>query len=132
MAQDIQTQRFWEGFTERTGLKKGDKVMIGNSDTYATEFTSLEDLFNLFGLLPEEIEFTDEAKPAISNYTDTYGNIYGQHPTFKLYTYGQDEHGDVIEIEWQGVPTRKRINGLLDTITFDLGDEETGFIIIKK
>ena len=129
---DILTQEFWSGFTKRTGLKKTDTIMIGNIDTNETEYTTLLDLFDLFQVPPLPVAFDATDTPTITGYSTTnhliYSDVYGTHPTIKLFVY--DENGDAIEWFTAYVPTLS--GGLLDTITYNLGEAKSGYILLKK
>jgi hypothetical protein len=77
------------------------------------------------------IRFTNEQSITITNYTTNYAPTYGQDPAISLFTYGFDQDGNSIEVEYQGEPIRTRINGLLETIVFDIGSPDSGYITIQ-
>lgn len=75
----------------------------------------------------ETITFTDDAMPSITNYNRDYAS-YGQYPTTILIMV----QGDVQQIN-QLTPARNIVEGLLDSIVYDLGGQPaTGFIILKR
>lgn len=76
----------------------------------------------------DKIEFTNTSTPTISNYQQNYSIPYGQLPKFTLVTY--DSEG--VEWERQEVPKRNFLDGLLDSIVWDLSDVYSGYIIISR
>lgn len=76
----------------------------------------------------EKIEFTNTQTPSIINYQQSYSTPYGQLPKFTLITYND------VGVEWerQEVPIRNFIDGLLDSIIWDLSDICSGYIIISR
>lgn len=79
------------------------------------------------GTMSKKIEFTNTQTPSILNYQTLY-SIYGDLPRFTLITY------DSVGVEWerQEVPVRNYVDGLLDSIVWDLSDIYSGYIIISK
>lgn len=79
------------------------------------------------GTMSNRIEFTSTNAPSILDYQTLY-SIYGDLPRFTLITY------DSIGIEWerQEVPVRNYVDGLLDSIVWELSDIYSGYIIISK
>jgi hypothetical protein len=76
----------------------------------------------------DKIEFTNTSTPTISNYQQNYSIPYGQLPKFTLVTY--DSEG--VEWERQEVPVRNYVEGLLDSVVWDLSDLYSGYIIISR
>lgn len=76
----------------------------------------------------EKIEFTNTQTPSIINYQQNYSIPFGQLPKFTLITYNN------VGVEWerQEVPIRNFIDGLLDSIIWDLSDICSGYIIISR
>ncbi len=73
------------------------------------------------------ISFTATSTPTISNYQDNYGSTYGEHPIVILKTIDGD--GNYIIRNEQAKYTMS--GGLLNSISWDLPDAETGFIILS-
>lgn len=76
----------------------------------------------------DKIEFTNTATPSITNYQQNYATPYGQFPKFTLMTYNSEG----VEWERQEVPIRNFVDGLLDSIVWDLSDIYSGYIIISR
>lgn len=128
---DQQPKSFWQDFTERTGLKKDDKIMIGNSDSLETEFTTLNDLFGLFSfqqINPAVIQFHNSNNPTIDNYDLYFANDYGQLPTIKLFTI--DEFDNLIPRTEQAIVIRSQ--GKITKVSFEFPIPADGFIKISK
>lgn len=72
------------------------------------------------------IKFTNESSPSIANYNSLYADTFGQLPLVRIWTY---DAGDYQE---QGArPKYLMIDNLIDSIVFDLGTPQTGFIILS-
>jgi len=129
----LEPKIFWQEFTQRTGLKKTDTTMIGNSDSLETEYITFEQLYALFQLDPGVIEFTNDDTPGITDWS-TYATEFGNHPSFTLFLESTDGNGNPVILEsdvkpnrvWTGTPRT------LVSAIYDLGSNETGFIIIKR
>lgn len=76
----------------------------------------------------EKITFTNTQSPSITDYQQNYAIPYGQLPKFTLITY--DSEG--VEWERQEVPIRNFVDGLLDSVVWDLSDIYSGYIIISR
>lgn len=76
----------------------------------------------------DKIEFINTATPSITNYQQNYATPYGQLPKFTLMTYNSEG----VEWERQEVPIRNFVDGLLDSIVWDLSDIYSGYIIISR
>lgn len=76
----------------------------------------------------DKIEFTNTATPSITNYQQNYATPYGQLPKFTLMTYNSEG----VDWERQEVPIRNFVDGLLDSIVWDLSDIYSGYIIISR
>lgn len=77
-------------------------------------------------LAKDVIPFAATATPTISDYQTYYTTIYGEHPTLQLKTIDGD--GNYIVRNEQAKITMSA--GLVDSISWDLPNVETGFIII--
>ena len=70
--------------------------------------------------------FTAIASPSILNYSATWSDQYGQYPVVRiLVTVGADYQ------ELSITPKFVIVGGLIDSIVFDLGTPQTGFIILS-
>lgn len=76
----------------------------------------------------EKIEFTNTSTPSITNYQQNYAVPYGEFPKFKLRTYVNS----VEEWERQEVPILNYVDGLLDSIVWDLSDVYSGYILLYR
>lgn len=76
----------------------------------------------------ERIYFENTNTPSIINYQQHYAIPYGQLPKFTLVTY----NGEGQEWERQEKPIRNFIDGLLDSVVWDLSDIYSGYIIISR
>ena len=80
------------------------------------------------------ITFTNTATPSITNYQGTQGDgrklaeDYGENPQFDLYTM------DSANVFWsrQEVPVLNLVDGLIDSVVWDLSDLYTGYILIRN
>jgi len=72
------------------------------------------------------IPFTSTATPTVSDYNTNYADIYGQYPVIECWLVDGDTRTLLIQ-----PPIITLVNNLIDTILFDLGFENTGFIIIR-
>ena len=76
----------------------------------------------------EKIEFTNTQTPSITNYQQDYSIPFGQTPKFILRS--------VIEsgVEWerQEVPILNYVDGLLDSVVWDLAETCSGYIYIYR
>jgi len=79
------------------------------------------------GSISGRVEFINTQTPSLLDYQTNY-SVYGDIPKFVLITY--DSEG--IEWERQEVPIRNYVDGLLDSIVWDLSDIYSGYIIISK
>lgn len=83
---------------------------------------------------PYRIEFTNSNIPKIENYQEdrldgyNFAEDYGEDPQIELFT--QDSEG--VYWERQEKPIRTFVDGLLDSIVFDLSDTYTGYIKISR
>lgn len=75
---------------------------------------------------PAIIPFTLTQTPGILNYQTNYASLYGQHPRLSLFTF--DENDDMIER--METPKRSIVNDVIDSITWDLGIEDSGIIVL--
>ena len=73
------------------------------------------------------IPFTNEKAPSILNYNSVHAATFGQYPVIRLFIYDGD--GNVLPLP--NTPKLLMINSLVDSIVFDLGQAESGFIIIS-
>ena len=73
------------------------------------------------------IPFTTTATPTISNYQTTYSISYGQYPNLRLIWVDGDGNWN----EWMQAPKFTLSAGVVDSISWDLGEELTGFIILN-
>lgn len=76
----------------------------------------------------EKVEFLNTNSPSITNYQQNYAIPFGQTPKFVLRTY--DSEG--VEWERQEVPVLNYVDGLLDSIVWDLADLYSGYIYIYR
>jgi hypothetical protein len=124
-----------------TTSEYGFSNLIGQI-SFATPLTQYEKVFIIYGtgenvlstmITPSPpienaiIYFTDTATPSITGYNTTY-TLYGQYPTTICVIV--DEFGT--EQISQVTPKYTRILGLLDSITFDIGSNVSGYIVLKK
>ena len=72
------------------------------------------------------IPFTSTATPTVSDYNTNYADIYGQYPVIECWLVDGDTRTLLIQ-----PPIITLVTDLIDTILFDLGFENTGFIIIR-
>lgn len=73
------------------------------------------------------VSFTSTATPTLANYQTNYATKYGEHPVVQLVTI--DGSGNYIQRSEQAYYTMS--GGLINSISWDLPDTETGFIIIR-
>lgn len=73
------------------------------------------------------IEFTSDAMPTITNYNEVFAADYGQYPNVRLIT--ETENGERFDTKQAPKFTYKE--GCIDTISFDLGYEATGCIVLS-
>jgi hypothetical protein len=78
-------------------------------------------------VIKDIIHFTATAIPMIANYQTTYAAAHGETPTVALRTI--DEDGNIIDRAEQ--PKFTMSSGLISSISWDLPDTETGFIILN-
>lgn len=76
----------------------------------------------------EKVVFSNTQSPSIIDYQQNYSIPFGQTPKFILRTY--DSEG--VEWERQEVPVLNYIDGLLDSIIWDLSDVYSGYILIYR
>ncbi|MEI7424309.1 MAG: hypothetical protein WCK18_19560 [Prolixibacteraceae bacterium] len=72
-------------------------------------------------------EFTQEATPTISNYDSQHANFYGQYPDVKCII----KTGATSGYQLQQMPQFNYINGRIDSIYFDMGGAEDGFLVLS-
>ncbi len=72
------------------------------------------------------IHFTAASGPAITNYQSTYATTHGENPIVVLRTVDVD--GNIIDRPEQ--PKFTLASGMIDSISWDLPDAETGFIVL--
>lgn len=83
---------------------------------------------------PRRFEFTNTNTPSITNYHGTQGDgsklweDYGEDPQFDLITIDSEN----VLWERQEKPIRNLVDGLLDSIVYDLSDNYTGWIILRN
>lgn len=73
------------------------------------------------------IDFTKDAKPTISDYNTLYAEIFGQYPNVQCIIMIDAENG----YQPQLMPFYTYVGGLIDTIYFDIGAENTGYLILS-
>lgn len=77
--------------------------------------------------IKEIITFTNDSTPTISSYQSIYAPIHGQYPTVRLVI--------ILDAgsEYQSMqnPIITKVNGLIDTIYFDIGEPTNGYIILQ-
>lgn len=75
-----------------------------------------------------KIEFTNTNQPSLLDYQTNYAEDYGELPKFQLVTY--DSEG----VEWmrQEVPIIYKVDGLIDSVVWDLSDNYSGYIVLSK
>jgi hypothetical protein len=74
---------------------------------------------------PIKVAFTSTDTPTLGNWQVDYVDDYGEWPTVQLWITGSTKPSDV-------VPERNELGGLLDNFTWDIGEDVTGFFLIKK
>ena len=74
----------------------------------------------------EVVPFTTTATPTITNYNTAYSLKYGQYPDISCWQVDGDTKWKL-----QATAIFTTVGGLIDTISFDLGFEVSGFIIIR-
>ena len=74
------------------------------------------------------VTFAADSTPSLTNYQASYAATYGEHPNVQLVTIDGD--GNYIARSEQ--PKFTMAAGLIDTISWDLPDAETGFIILRS
>lgn len=72
-------------------------------------------------------KFTATATPTIPNYQTTYAATHGENPLLALRI--PDEEGNIIDRREQAKFVM--VKGRIDSIVYDLGEEQTGFIILS-
>ena len=75
---------------------------------------------------PVVIPFTATATPTISAYQATYAHVYGEYPVVECWLVDGTTRTLLMQ-----PPIISLSAGLIDSIMFDLGFENTGFIIIR-
>jgi hypothetical protein len=73
------------------------------------------------------VSFAADATPTLADYQTNYAATYGEHPVVQLVTIDGD--GNYIQRSEQAKYTMAL--GLIDSISWDLADAETGFIILR-
>lgn len=72
-------------------------------------------------------DVVNEALPTISDYNTNYAPTFGQYPLVRLVIVIDSTH----EYESAQRPQMTKVDGLIDTIYFDLGTEFTGYMILQ-
>lgn len=79
--------------------------------------------------ISERVQFTNTDTPMLINYQSNYRIPYGDNPKIMLYQI--DESGNIIERTEK--PYFQLVDGLIDSITFGVLDEEiSGYILISR
>jgi hypothetical protein len=79
-------------------------------------------------VIPKEIiPFTSTSQPIISDYQTYYAMIYGEHPNLNIKTI--DEDGNYRQRNEQALFVMSA--GLIDSISWDFADTESGFITLS-
>jgi hypothetical protein len=73
------------------------------------------------------IPFTADTTPGIDDYQATYASVFGEHPVVVLKTI--DSEGNYIVRNEQA--KYGMVDGVLNSISWDLPDPESGYIIIS-
>lgn len=105
-------------------------IFYRHLDKSALEYSRQAELDILWrnGAFSVKIEFANTATPSVTDYQNTYSLKFGQLPKFTLMTY--DSAG--VEWERQERPLRQFVDGLLDSIVYDLSDLYSGYIILYR
>ena len=108
-----------------------DKRQSASSGSFAfggTETTIVNNTTVTTAAPKTQISFIDDAVPTIANYAMLWASTYGQLPTARLWIY-QTETGNFKEVDLR--PEMVMIDNLIDSIKFDIGTPQTGFIILS-
>jgi hypothetical protein len=97
-----------------------DTILICGADTGVDKKTTIG------AVLQKVIINFNSATPSIANYQATYAAIYGQYPNARLIWI--DPAGDWNE--WMQSPKFNIVGGVVDSISWDLGEILAGFIIL--
>lgn len=143
---DVVLDRTLEGFVQVpvSVIRYSDTVLqaLEKTQAYMSILTArlieIEDL--LISLVPGGttygepivIPFNNTPTPSIHDYDRDYAWIYGQFPTVMLITVNKDENDQDVEVIRLVEPKRNKLLGVLDSIVWDLGEEVTGYIVLKK
>lgn len=73
------------------------------------------------------IPFVDDQAPSILNYNTIYALSYGQYPILSIYT--ADDDGNYLQRS--ELAKLVLVDGLIDSIVYDLAEIATGFIILS-
>lgn len=99
-------------------------------DKSAIEYSRQIELDILWSNDPNSIKvpFVNTMTPSLIDYQNNYSWDYGELPKIELFTM------DSINVYWkrQEVPIFNFIDGLIDSIVYDLSDNYTGYITISK
>lgn len=73
------------------------------------------------------IVFTATATPTVTNYQASYKSLHGEYPQARLMYIDGDGNWN----EWMQQPKFNLVSGFVDSITWDLAEALTGFIILS-
>jgi len=137
----ISRRRSWDDVTEQfDNLEQIGQVypvgvpelVVGNNDTgtlwmWTTEWVDTHIPNKLGGIYNRTpFEFTNTDTPTIPNYQLLLAKIYSQNPSVSIWYY--DENGNLVQGRESALTTM--VDGLIDTIYFNLPQPMTGKIII--
>ena len=105
-------------------------VYYRHLDRVALDYSRQIEIDILYSNDPNAIKvaFTNTATPSLINYQTNYAFDYGELPKIELFTI------DSASVCWsrQEKPVFNFVDGLIDSIVFDLSDECSGYITISK
>lgn len=116
-------------YTSSIGVPKTarNKRIYGNGDSFVSS-TVVSRLGTQSAVTPKDVfDFTDDATPTISDYQTNYTAIHGEYPLVRLVIVIDS----LTEYESAQRPYFTKVDGLIDTIYFDLGSPFTGYIILQ-
>lgn len=110
----------------------GVPMVARNKRNYGKGFynSNIDNSINNIGskTTPKEIiDVINDALPTISDYQATYAAVHGEYPLVRLIIIVDAN----TEYESAQRPQFTKVDGLIDTIFFDLGSEFTGYIILQ-
>lgn len=103
----------------------GTSVYYVAAPVYVAPATAVPTDPEIIGQITFPFEMT--TRPEITGYNAQYAAMYGQFPTVRMWIATSETSG----YESQQKPLFTLIDNLLDTIYFELSEEQNGFLILQ-